>query len=286
MCKLGFMSLPAGHFVTYQSSQLHYCIWGTGPRILFAFHGYGESGSSFAFIGEALDPAHTLIAIDLPFHGRTEWKEGLSFTPRQLYEVMQHIAARHSLVSPTRPSAGPWGLIGYSMGGRVVLQLAENHADSIDKLVLLAPDGLRVNIWYWVATRTALGNLLFRWTMRRPGWLFLLLRISHTLQLVNPSIYKFAVHYINDRRVRHDLYIRWTAMRKFRPDPSKIAAIIRRRQLMVSLVYGRYDRIIHWERGDKFSNHGSGHTRLILLDTGHQLLRPQFLPDLLPLITA
>jgi pimeloyl-ACP methyl ester carboxylesterase len=218
MRKIGFMFLPTGHFIPYQSSQLHYHLWGTGPQMLFAFHGYGESGSSFAFLGEALDPKHTLIAIDLPFHGQTVWKEGLSFTPQQLDEIMQHIAVRHN---PTdSDSTGPWGLIGYSMGGRIVLQLQENHPDSIDKLVLFAPDGLKVNIWYWVATRTALGNLLFRWTMRRPGWLFLLLRISNTLRLVNPSIYKFAVHYIDDRKVRHDLYTRWTTMRKFRPDPS------------------------------------------------------------------
>jgi pimeloyl-ACP methyl ester carboxylesterase len=307
MCKIGCMLFPSGHCIPYQSSQLHYYIWGTGPHTLFAFHGYGESGSSFTFIGEALDPDHTLIAIDLPFHGQTVWKEGLSLTPRQLFEIMQHIASRHNLAVPdstlpsaepdsthpspgpdsTRPPAGPWGLIGYSMGGRIVLQLLENHPDSIDKLVLLAPDGLKVNIWYWVATRTVPGNLLFRWTMRWPGWLFLLLRVSHTLRLVNPSIYKFAVHYIDDRKERHDLYTRWTAMRKFRPDPSRVAAIIRRRQLAVCLVYGRYDRIIHWERGEKFRNRGiSDFCRLILLDTGHQLLRPQFLPDLLPLITA
>jgi pimeloyl-ACP methyl ester carboxylesterase len=290
MRKIGFMFLPAGHFIPYQSSQLHYYLWGTGPQMLFAFHGYGESGSSFAFIGEALDPNHTLIAIDLPFHGQTEWREGLSFTPRQLYAIMQEIAARQSAASPApdsiHPFAGPWGLIGYSMGGRIVLQLVENHPDLIDKLILLAPDGLKINIWYSVATRTALGNLLFRWTMRWPGWLFLLLRISHTLRLVNPSIYKFAVHYIDDRRVRHELYTRWTAMRKFRPDPSKVAAIIRRRQLEVSLVYGRYDRIIHWESGKKFLNRGIDRSQLILLDTGHQLLQPQFLPDLLPLITA
>jgi pimeloyl-ACP methyl ester carboxylesterase len=192
---------------------------------------------------------------------------------------MENIVTRHIL-------AGPWGLIGYSMGGRIVLQLSENHPGSIDKLVLLAPDGLKVNIWYWVATRTALGNLFFRWTMRWPGWLFLLLRISHALRLVNPSIYKFAVHYIDDRTVRHDLYTRWTAMRKFRPNLKKIPGVIRNYQIPVTFVYGRYDRIIHWRKGKEFQNRGSGRSRLILLDTGHQLLRPQFLPDLLPIITA
>lgn len=267
--------------------------------MLFAFHGYGESASSFAFLGEALDTDHTLIAIDLPFHGQTEWREGLSFTPWQLYEIMEAIVARHHQAGADPTSSlgpytadptsapGPWGLLGYSMGGRIALQLAENHPDSIDKLVLLAPDGLKVNSWYWLATHTAPGNLLFRWTMRQPGWLFLLLRISHALRLVNPGIYKFAVHYIDDRSERHDLYTRWTAMRKFRPDPAAIAVVIRRRQLRVDLVYGRYDRIIRWETGERFRNRGiSDLCRLLLLDTGHQLLQPQFLPDLLPLVTG
>jgi pimeloyl-ACP methyl ester carboxylesterase len=270
-----------GHFISYRSSQLHYFIWGTGPRVLFAFHGYGETAASFAFIGEAIDADHTLIAIDLPFHGRTEWREGLLFTSAQLYEIMEKIVAG----ATAGPVATPWGLFGYSMGGRIALQVAENHPGSIDKLVLLAPDGLKVSIWYWVATRTVVGNLLFRWTMRWPGWLFLLLRISHTLRLVNPSIYKFAVHYIDDRTVRNDLYTRWTTMRKFRPDPAGIAAIIRRRQLPVSLVYGRYDRMIRWERGEQFRRRGiEDCCRLTLLDTGHQLLQPHFLPLYLQII--
>jgi pimeloyl-ACP methyl ester carboxylesterase len=276
MRKIGFMYLPAGHFVPYRSSRLHYHSWGTGPRILFAFHGYGESAASFDFIGNALDPEFTLIAIDLPFHGYTEWNEGLSFSPEQLYEVMQKIAA-----------TSPWRLFGYSMGGRIALQLLENHPDSFDRLILLAPDGLKVNFLYWIATRTSAGNLLFRWTMRRPGWLFFALRLCNALHVVNPSIYKFAVHYIDDRPIRQDLYIRWTAMRQFRPGLGAIAAIIRRRQIPVSLVYGRYDRIIRWETAEKFRNRGIDDLcRLIILDTGHQLLRPQFLNDLLPLLTG
>jgi hypothetical protein len=111
------------------------------------------------------------------------------------------------------------------------------------------------------------------------------LRFCHVLRLVNPSIYKFAVHNIDDRRVRQDLYTRWTAMRQFKPNLATIAAIIHRSNLPVSLVYGRHDRIIRWERAEHFRNRGiAGQCKLILLDTGHQLLRPQLLPDLLPLL--
>lgn len=265
-------------FLPFRSSRIHYCCWGAGPRLLFAFHGYGESASSFGFLGEALGPDFTLVAIDLPFHGQTEWKEGLFFDPEQLFGFMQEIAAR----LPGR--TGAWSLIGYSMGGRVALQLLESNPAAIEKLVLLAPDGLKVNLWYWLATRTVLGNHLFRWTMRWPAWFFLLLRLSNFLRLVNPSVYKFAVHYINDDIVRKDLYIRWTTMRGFRPHLSIIAEIIRSRQLPVSLVYGRYDRIIRWERAEKFRKRGiAAICPLILLDTGHQLLRPAWLDTFLSL---
>jgi pimeloyl-ACP methyl ester carboxylesterase len=274
------MYLTPGHFIPYRSSQLHYYVWGSGSGILFAFHGYGESASSFAFIGEALGPGITLVAIDLPFHGRTDWKEGLSFAPDQLYYLMQDIVARLPPGTPSR-----WGLIGYSMGGRIALQLVENHPEQFMRLILLAPDGLKVNFWYWIATQTAVGNLLFRRTMRRPGWLFFLLQLCHALRLTNPGIYKFAVHHIDDRRVRQDLYTRWTAMRKFKPGLTAIAAIIRHQQIPVSLVIGKYDRVIRWERAEKFRRRGIAELcSLILLDTGHQLLQPQFLPDILALI--
>jgi pimeloyl-ACP methyl ester carboxylesterase len=268
-------------FLSFRSSRIHYCCWGAGPKLLFGFHGYGESAASFAFLGEALNPDFTLVAIDLPFHGQTEWKEGLFLDPQQLSGFMREIAAR----LPGRTRA--WGLIGYSMGGRVALQLLENNPEAIEKMVLLAPDGLKVNLWHWLATRTVLGNQLFRWTMRWPAWFFFLLRLSNALRLVNPSVYKFAVHYIHDDAVRQDLYTRWTTMRGFRPHLSIIAESIRRRQLPVTLVYGRYDRIIRWERAEKFRKRGVAATcRLILLDTGHQLLRPQYLDVLLSLFPA
>jgi pimeloyl-ACP methyl ester carboxylesterase len=277
---------PNGHFIAFHSSQIHYQTWGTGQKIRCAFHGYCESASTFGFLGEALGPDQALIAIDLPFHGHTNWKEGLEFYPEQLFAIMEEIAARHKKTSGRR-SDRRYGLIGYSMGGRVALQLLEIRPDSFDHLILLAPDGLRVNVWYRLATRTLAGNLLFRWTMRWPGWLFLLLRLCHALRLVNLSIYKFAVHYIDDRQVRAQLYTRWTVMRKFSPRLDVLAGIIRGRQLPVHLIYGKHDRIIPWQRAEKFRNRGIAATcTLTLLDAGHQLLRPQFLAVLLPLLPA
>ena len=262
-----------------RNSRIHYRRWGIGPRLIFAFHGYGESSVSFTFLGEAIGGDFTLVAIDLPFHGQTEWNEGPFFDPADLLSLLR--ANEKAAYLPG------WWLLGYSMGGRIALQLLQDSPRLVDKLVLLAPDGLRLNPWYWLATQTRSGNILFRATMRRPGWFFLLLRLGHALQLVNPSVYKFTVQYIHDDRVRQELYTRWTTMRGFKPRLADLAAIIRERRLPVRLVYGSYDRIIRWENAAKFRKRGIAATcSLTLLPTGHQLLRPPYLGNLLAELTA
>jgi pimeloyl-ACP methyl ester carboxylesterase len=163
------------------------------------------------------------------------------------------------------------------MGGRVALQLLELAPSRIRRIVLLASDGLQMNFWYWLATQTIPGNALFRWTMKRPGWLFFLLRAGHVLRVVNPSIYKFTAHYVDDARVRENLYARWTTMRGFRPDLAAVERFIRQYEIPVKLLYGSYDRIIRWERGERFRASNALYCELILLPAGHQLLQAKFL---------
>lgn len=242
-----------------------------GSRLLFAFHGYGESADSFAFLEPAIGHVFTIVAIDLPFHGETEWREDLYLAPSDLLSVIAEIAAG----LPGREEG--WWFLGYSMGGRVALQLLELAPSRVRRMVLLATDGLQMNPWYWLATQTGPGNRLFRWTMKRPAWLFFLLRTGHDLRVVNPSIYKFTAHYVDDQRVREKLYARWTTMRGFRPRLARIGGFIREHRIPVVLLYGSYDRIIRWERGERFRRPNAPFCELTLLPAGHQLLQPKFL---------
>ncbi|HEY4290785.1 MAG TPA: alpha/beta hydrolase [Puia sp.] len=254
------------NFLPFRSSRIHYASAGTGKHILFCFHGYGETAQSFAFLQESLYADFTIVAIDLPFHGQTDWKEGLFLDPRDFLKLLEEITAR----LPGRN--GQWTFLGYSMGGRVALHLLQLVPEKIDRLVLLAPDGLQMNPWYWFATQTRPGNRLFRFTMEHPGWVFFLLRAGNALRWVNPGIYKFAIRYIDNLSVRQLLYTRWTTMRGFRPEPELIRNIIRSRKIPVRLLYGRYDRIIRAERGQRFRKGIEDLCSLLLLPTGHHLL--------------
>jgi len=285
----------SGDFISFSSSRLHYHRWGKGDKLLLCFHGYGESAASFAFLAEALSSEFTILAIDLPFHGETEWNEHptaatrstnphipgqiLPFTVNHLLSILENLLSTLDI-----PPATPLYLMGYSMGGRIALSLLQAAPDRIARLILAAPDGLRVNPWYWLATQTAPGRALFHYTMFHPGWFFFILRAGNALKLVNPSVYKFVAHYINNPGIRHDLYIRWTGLRKFRPHLPAIKKIILRRQLPVRILYGRFDRIILAKRGEQFREGIEPYCKLVVLPAGHQLLQITHLDAFLSLL--
>lgn len=268
-------------FFLFRDSLIHYTCYGDGSRILFGFHGYGESAQSFAFLEDAVNSKdYTLIAIDMPYHGKTKWKGALYFTPGDLLVLLEE------LVRQLGKRDEQWTLLGYSMGGRIALHLLELSPEKIQKLVLLAPDGLQMNPWYWLATQSRWGNRLFRYTMEHPGWFFSLLRAGNALKLVNPGIYKFTIRYIDDRQVRKDLYTRWTTMRAFRPHLARVKGIIGSQKIPVFLVFGKYDRIILSTRGERFRKGIENQCTLRTLPTGHQLLQADHLDLLLTMITS
>jgi pimeloyl-ACP methyl ester carboxylesterase len=183
-----------------------------------------------------------------------------------------------------QPASGSWWLMGYSMGGRIALSLLERMPEKVQRLILVAPDGLKLNFWYWLATQTGAGRQLFRYTMAHPGWFLLTLRAGNALRLVNPSIYKFVTSYIGDAQVRQDLYSRWIALRTMRPDTDHVENIIRRQQLPVRLLYGRYDRVIRVTTGQQFCAATAPWCKLEVLEVGHRLLQSRHLDTLLSLL--
>lgn len=251
-------------FFNYRSSLIHYRFGGQGKQALVCFHGYGESSGHFDFLEKTLGGSHFIVAIDLPFHGQTQWKEPNldgALLSDLVISLLQHLEA----------DAGKFQLMGFSMGGRMALCVLQQVPSRIAKLVLLAPDGLTVNFWYWLSARTAAGNALFKFTMRKPGWFLGMLRASNKLRLINQSIYKFVDYYIHDAEVRKQLYERWTGMRHCSPSMKKLRQIIQQHNIPVRLLYGKYDRIISHSRGSRLFGNVTNCT-IHVLDCGHQVL--------------
>lgn len=266
--------------ITYRSSQINYSYGGNGEKLLVCLHGYGESEKSFHFLEQQLPSGYRIVAIDLPFHGATRWNEGLNISVDDLMTIINAICQQHYGFT------GRITFAGYSMGGRVALSLFEHIPAQTDRIILLAPDGLKVNFWYRLATRTFIGNRLFRYTMYHPQWFFQFLKAGNKLGLINQSIFKFTNFYIHDRQVREELYLRWTCMRRIRPCLSTIKRLITQNQVPARLLYGQYDRIIRYERGEKFRMGIESFCTLQIIPTGHQVLHEKHSSVILSLLES
>lgn len=264
--------------ITYNQSKIAYQLGGQGHHFLLCFHGYGENASSFGFLEKYLGDHFKILAIDLPFHGETDWMEAD-------LDLSGWNQAVESVLNACGYQAGNnLSLMGYSLGGRVVLQYYQDHPNRINKILLLAPDGLKVNFWYWLSTQTILGNRLFKFTMRHPGIFLYFLRGLNRFKLINSSIYKFVHYYIGNPQVRIDLYRRWTTLRKIKPDLKRIAVQVKKESIPVILVYGRHDRIILPNRGYRFQEAVGPTCSLHIIESGHQVLHEKHISALLPLL--
>ena len=256
----------------YKSSKINYYVYGGGPNVLFCLHGYGENGSSFQFLENELGSLYTLYAIDLLFHGATEWAETRTFTAKDLLSVFSGIR-----------SANSFSILAYSMGGRAAMHILQQFPEKIERMVLVAPDGLHVNFWYWLATQTFVGNKLFHVTMNDPKWFFAFLDGGGKVKLLNESIIKFVHHFLDNKEERILLYKRWSIMRKFKPRIATLRKVCSGKSIPLQLVFGRYDRIILSKRADGFKNEAN--IRIQLIDAGHQLLKPKYAHEIAALLS-
>ncbi|MBP6214794.1 MAG: alpha/beta hydrolase [Chitinophagaceae bacterium] len=264
-------------YLPYKSSQVHFWKAGEGNTVILCFHGYGETADSFEFLDRLLPlEQYILIAVDLPFHGKTVWRGG-NFFPDDLQKITQLILKQCAVIPDHRII-----VVGFSLGGRIALQLYQSMPALVHKIVLLAPDGLKVNFWYWLATQTRLGNRLFALTMKKPGWFFGLLKVMNLFKLVNASIFKFVNYYIGDAEVRRLLYSRWTSLRKIKPDPPVIKNLIRKNNTTVRLIYGQHDRIIISSTGEQFQKGIEEYCTLSVIHSGHQVLHEKHIKEILP----
>ena len=254
------------HYLSFRSTIIHYTRCGQGSDWLFCFHGYGEDAASFSIFHKLLADQYTLIAIDLPFHGKTDWQEGLLLEPADLIFIINQI----------KTASQPISLIGYSMGGRVALQLLQLIPEQITQLLLVAPDGLHKNKWQWFSTRTFIGKRLFAYAIKNPEWLLTIVDLAGKMSLYDKNLLKFIHYYLDEEGQREILFRRWTTMRKFRPVKDLLKKNIQAYQISVNLLFGKYDKVILTKHGRAFNNHLEKYIKVIEIDAGHQLMKEKY----------
>jgi len=245
--------------------QIPYTRLGAGPRILLAFHGIGQDGSScFAPILQSLGKHYTIYAFDLPFHGQNADAPFEVISKADWKQSIQHFLQTNNIAR--------FDITGFSIGGRFALATLEAFPESIDHAFLIAPDGVSEHPMYALATRIPPARWAYGWLMRHPGVFFPGVRVARTLQLASKSLVRFTQQVLNTPEKRQTIYRSWVAFRDLRFHIRALVKTANANGVTIYLFAGVYDSLLKPKAVKKLAELlpenqyielKSGHTRLV-----------------------
>lgn len=221
---------------SFEDSHITYRKVGNGPAVLLAFHGFGQDHKVFSPVEKATGDRFTFYSIDLFSHGNSRYTGTDLLTKTNWSQLIDHFLRAQAI--------DRFSLMGFSLGGRFALATAEAFADRLDQLLLIAPDGITFNRWYWLATASRLGRWLFRYTLRHLSMLTTLGHALTTLGLLNKTVMRFAEIALATPEQRTLVYRSWTQFRQIHSDMKLVAKLLNERSTRVRFFTGAFDRIV------------------------------------------
>jgi pimeloyl-ACP methyl ester carboxylesterase len=102
-------------------------VWGQAEPELVLLHGGAQNAHTWDTVALALD--RPLVAVDLPGHGRSDWRDDGDYFPRTNAEAVAQV------VTELAPNAA--AIVGMSLGGLTTICLAAAHPHLARKVVIV-----------------------------------------------------------------------------------------------------------------------------------------------------
>jgi pimeloyl-ACP methyl ester carboxylesterase len=247
--------------------QIEYQTFGSGKKTLLCFHGFGRECSDFLPFEKSLGSLYTIHSVNLFYHGNSTFpdtrleRRPLEKEELQLFFELIKQAERFDRFS----------MAGYSLGGKVVLTLAEIYPEKIDELFLMAPDGIKANPWYYFASQTTLGQRLNKKSIQYP-WIFdTFISFSRKFGFASKKQAQFAKAQMGNSAKRLRVYKIWMTHRKLKPNLKLLVQLIKQNEIKTTFFMGKHERVIPIKPIEQFVNKLGSFGKLIMLDCGHQI---------------
>jgi pimeloyl-ACP methyl ester carboxylesterase len=250
--------------IFHQGVELHYTVNGYGSKVLLAFHGFGQTQAHWQPLADVIGSAYTVYAFDLFFHGKSLWPFKDKPLSKSFWkELLEQLLTRYAIKQ--------FSVAGFSLGGKFALVTLECFPEHVKEVILLAPDGIKTNFWYSLATWPQWTKPIFRHLTVKPKAFNNFARIVHKLRLADKGIIRFARSQMQSREQRKRVYYAWIVFKEMRPALSDIAKLINTRHIQLFMYLGQYDRIITTTNMQQFLQ--QIHTPTVqVLKTGHNHL--------------
>ncbi len=241
--------------------------FGTGSKIVFAFHGFNNNAGNFSFLEPALGSDYKVIAINLFFHGDSHAEEEL--VEKGLSE--EELKTFFELLCERFP-AEKYILIGYSLGGRISLFLSGQFPEKVGHLILIAPDGIRISPFYKLVTQNKPGRRFLKGVVENPAIFFGIGKFLRSFRLINEKRYLFALNNFDSKEKREKVYRVWLIYRNVHVNIDDVRNTIMRHGIRTDMLFGAYDQIIPASIGFKFQMGMEKQIGVHILNSGHRLL--------------
>lgn len=242
------------HTFHYGNTILGYQKAGKGSESILLFHGFGQDNTIFNSLINELGDRFTLYSFDLFFHGQSKWL--LDETP--LSKIFWKELLGQFLI---KNNIEKFSLIGFSLGGKFALACLEGYPARINSIVLIAPDGIKTNFWYSLATYPLALRSLFKSMIIKPGRFLSFVKLARLLKLADAGIIRFAKSQMDTEEKRKRVYYSWIVFRMLKFDMKDLAAIINTHKIQLTVIIGKFDKIITVKNVN----------RLLLLTRNHDL---------------
>lgn len=261
--------------IKYENNEVHCLRMGSGKKLLIAFHGFGNNADIFIPLAQELANEYTTVSIDLPGHGKTKW-QSRHFKKKDLMAIVQGIRNEFGVEQ--------FSLLGYSLGGRICLNIVEQQPNWVESLVLLASDGLQKNFWYNIATRNVIGKAVFNKMIAAPERWLGRVDFLRKYKIIDESRFKFARTNLTDEKVRHQLSYVWPVTSQLVANITIVKWNLNKHKIDTHIFMGKHDRIFPPIQGERFIKNLKT-AKLHVLDTGHNLLLPGLLELIRPVFS-
>ena len=224
------------NFFKHKQAKWHYYQFGDGPEALIAMHGFGQNGKMFEPIALAFAEKYTIYAFDFINHGKTEWNSEKPCTNEMWAEMLDEFAKEKSIQK--------FSLMGFSMGGKILLHSLPLVKTPVEFIFPMAMDGVKLSFYHKPYLKKALPHYLVKKLIFNAAWSLKLLPILKKMNLVSEQAADFMHYYFENERRRMRSYMVWKSMLHFLFPLEEILEHIQNQQIKTHIFFGKNDKIL------------------------------------------
>ena len=247
---------------------------GATHKVVIAFHGFDRTAKEMENFMPLYDNKTTMLSVNLLHHGKSQPLPPLKIDkilpPEILMEALKNIIKER------------WGdveceLLGYSMGSRIALTLYENFPSNFHRIIVLAPDGLRMGTLYKFVVNTVIGRFCWGLVDKFPRVNRWCIDSLYKVGLISSHKHHFGRFHTDNPEIRQRVAYGWAGHKRFWPNEKRLSETFNSSSnIPAYFIFGDRDKIIPYRWSNSLRNklQGAENVKFKIIESGHVMRHP------------